>query len=145
MVFVVDKALIVIIFMYAVSTTVLAGQFLIGDVFGFTLVSPVTNVPMKSTLLGITNLNFFQSLEQNATQQQRPTIFSQVCPSCVTLANQVGFWGNVFWEVFLLLTGTYIFQVLVFFGVPGIIVIIILIPYYILLFRAVIGYVKNFF
>lgn len=137
MVFVVDKSLIIMIFMYSISFTVLAGQALIADAFHFTLISPVTNVPMKSTLLSIGNINNFQSIEQNATTAQRGTFYN--------LQNQVGYWGNLFFDIFLVLTGTQIFQVLVFFGIPGIFVLVILVPYYIFLFRTVLGYAKNFF
>ncbi len=147
MVFVVDKSLIVIIFMYAIGTMVLAGQYLIGDVFGFQLISPVTGVPMKSTFLTqIIDTNHLQTIEQNATTTQRTDFISNLCNSFTLGAcNQVEYWGNVFFDIFQILTGTEIWQILVFFGIPGIVALAILTPYYILLFRAIIGYAKNFF
>lgn len=139
--------------MYSISFTVIAGQYIIADVFQFTLVSPVTGAPMKPALLSIGNVNNFQSIEQNATYGSVPTsqqrsFFMQLCsniPVAGGVCSSVEFWGNLFFQIFLILTGTEIFQIIVFFGVPGIFALVMLAPYYILLFRALLGYAKNFF
>jgi len=142
MVFVVDKSLIIIIFMYSVSIVVLTGQYMIADVFNFTLVSPVTGAPMTSAIISDVNPNQIQSFENNATSTARPALFNcfglQIC-------TQLEFWGNLFFNIWTIMTGSKIWDILIFFGIPGIFVLAILTPYYILLFRTFIGYAKNFF
>lgn len=134
------------IYMFAISGMVLGGQYLVADVFHFDLTSPVTNKPMKSTFLALVDYNKFQAIGENATTTQRD-VFTQLCNGITGgTCSQVEWWGNLFFAVLNIMTGSAgIWDVLQFFGIPQLVENIVLIPYWILFFRAMLGYAKNFF
>ena len=49
--FVSDKSLMIILFMYSVGFMVFASQYIVGDVFGLQITSFDGKTPIKSTLL----------------------------------------------------------------------------------------------
>lgn len=130
--FMMEKALVVMIFLYAPGFSLLAGQYVIGDVYNITLVSPVTGQPIKSSLLSFINLSNVNTIEQNVTSTTRGSV----------VTNINSFLGMV-WELVLLLTGTYIFNILYLLGVPAIAIVGMVAIYFFLLIRAYFGYIRG--
>ena len=127
-----EKALIIIIFMYAMSFGMLSIQFILGDAFGITMTS-MTGVPIKSNLLSITNIDFLNTIGANVTATDPTTVRTDP----VTAAAQIAF------ELFLLITGTYIFNMLLLFDVPAVLVGGLILIYVFLMIRAIIGYLRG--
>lgn len=128
-----DKALFVIIFMYATSFSMLGAQFIIGDVLGITLTN-FQGQPVKLALLGFVNQDSFNAIQQNLTSTSR----SAISTANLVTAAQAGF------ELFQLVTGTYILTLLYFFGIPVIFVYGIMGIYGILVAMFIIGHIKDF-
>lgn len=133
MVFLMDKAIYAIVFMYAVSFSLFAAQYVIGDVLGITILGP-NGQPVNSNLLSITNTSQFNTISINGTSTLRPATSTQA----LTSAAQAGF------ELFQLLTGTYIFNLLLFFGIPLIMIYPISGIFGILAIRSMVGMIKEF-
>lgn len=133
----IEKALIVIIFMYSVSFAVLAGQYLIGDVFGITLKN-YNGDEIRTPLLDVIDQDTLNSVTlsiANANDTRDDTL------SALENAYQVGI--SVGFDLVMLLTGTYIFNLLWLLGVPPIIIAGMVIIYAILLGRALIAYIRG--
>ena len=132
MVFMMDKSLVIIIFMYLVSFSMLGAQYLFADVFGITLTNQNGQV-LKSnvwTFIKYGNLNSYATQITAANQT-------------VSFTNAVGQAGLLGWDLVTLATGTYIFNILVFFGVPYIIVWPLVLVYIILLGRSIMGWIRG--
>ena len=127
----IEKALIVIVFMYAVSFSLLGGQFLM-DTFGITMTSTDGTVISSSllTIVDVDNLNTVtnQLNTVNGTE-------AELDPFGVAAGLTV--------EILQLMTGTYVFNLLFLFGVPAIFVYGMVVLYAILLFRALIAYLRG--
>ena len=144
--FMIEKALIVIIAMYAIGFMLLVAQFVYADTFGLTLVS-WTNQPIKSALIGngttgILQVGSLNTLQQNVTSNTRSA----------TVTNPIGTAAGMAWEIMLLMTGTYIFNILYLLlgggdgahnSVAAIIVTPFVVIYVILLMRAIVGYIRG--
>ena len=128
----IEKALIIMIFMYASGFTLLGVQYVFADVVGLTLTSPVTGQQMKSNLLTYININNINQIQQNVTSTTRNSV----------VTNINSFLGMV-WELVLLLTGTYIFNILQLLGVPSIMIAGFVALYFFLLIRAYFGYIRG--
>lgn len=133
-----EKALVIIIFMYGTSFSLLGAQYVIGDVFGSTLTSPVTGQAIKSNLIGngtngILNVGIINQQQVNITSNSRSN----------TVSNPIGTAAGMAWEIMQILTGTYVFNVLYLLGVPAIFISGIVIIYVILLARAIVAYVRG--
>ena len=127
----IEKALIAIVFMYAVSFSLLGGQFVM-DSFGITMTN-TNGVEIRSSLLGIVdtdNLN---------------TVTGQLTGVNGTEAGEdpFGVAAVLTVELLQLMTGTYIFNILFLFGVPAIFVYGMVVLYALLLFRALIAYLRG--
>jgi hypothetical protein len=128
----IEKALIVIIFMYSTSFGILAAQFLWADMVGIELVN-ADNVglgPSIETILDIDQINTSTSGIVNLNQ-------TGVTQDPISTA------ANLTWDILQLLTGTYIFNVLALLGIPAIVIAGLVIIYTMLLFRALIGYLRG--
>jgi len=128
-----------VMFMYAVSFSMLAGQYMIGDVFGITIRN-YQGDEMKSNLLTFIDQNQLNAVTTNianATDAQNSTL------AAVENAFQVGF--NVGVELVTILTGTYIFNVVYFFLGPDSAIIIagLVILYALLVGRALIALIRG--
>ena len=144
--FMIEKALIVIIACYAVGFMLIVVQWVYADTFGLTLVS-WTGVPIKSALLGngtsgILQIGSLNTLQQNVTSNTRSA----------TVNNPIGTAAGMAWELMTLMTGTYIFNVLYLIlgggdGPHNSIAAVIVAPfvsiYVMLLMRAIIGYIRG--
>lgn len=128
----IEKALIIIIFMYSMSFSMLGVQYILGDTFGITMTS-MTGVPLKSNLLSITDIDTLNILGANVTGTNATVIRTDPITAAAEMA----------YEVFLLITGTYIFNMLLLFDVPVVFVAGLILIYVMLMMRAVIGYLRG--
>ena len=133
--FVSDKSLMIIIFMYAVGFMMFSAQYLIGDVFGLQITSFDGKTPIKSNLLNILQTGKLQTFENNLN---------------ITASNQGNYVANVIFsagsvafEVALLGTGTYVFYMLGLFGIPTVVTFPLLAIYIILLARTLLSYIRG--
>jgi len=123
-----SKAPIIWMFMIFLSGSVLTVQFILGDVFGITLTN-FEGVPLKSNILSIIDIDEINLRELNIVEgnfTENTTSFNRVEDSAVASA-------YVAWEALQLVSGTYIFQVLLLFGMPDILVAFMVIVYVFLL------------
>lgn len=97
--------------MYSLSVMLLVGQWAIADVFGIQLTDFYGN-PLKVTTLSLVNQGQGNSIQTNATCTSLSCIVTNVVS---TTSNQVG-------QLIQLFTGTLIFNVLYYLGVPAIMV-----------------------
>jgi hypothetical protein len=140
----IDKALIMIMFMYALSFSLYAGQYMLADPYGITLTTIPTpdspnGVPIKLHLKAFIDEGAFNQRTANISEgnfTSNSTYYDRV-ETFTTAAAFVG------WELVQLLTGTYVFQILVLFGVPDLFVTMIIALYTLLLARAIIGYIRG--
>ena len=133
----IEKSLFIILFMYFLSFGFLGMQYVIGDVFHITMTN-FEGVPMQPALLSIVDqdaLNDVTTNIANATDAENSTL------DAITNAFQLGY--NVGKDLVLLMTGTYIFNVLYLLGVPAIIIVGMVIIYVLLLGRTLIAYIRG--
>ena len=97
--------------MYSLSVMLLVGQWTIADVYGIQLQDIYGN-PLKGTTLSLINQGQGNTVQQNATCATLSCIISNVTN---TTTNQVI-------QLIQLFTGTLIFNVLYYLGVPAIMV-----------------------
>lgn len=128
----IEKSLIIIIFMYSVSFSMISGQYILGDVFGITIVN-FEGVEIRSNLLDVINEGNLNSVTGNLNTLNQTTIES----------NPVTAAGELVWDIITLLTGTYIFNLLALLGVPNIFIAGMVVIYSIMLFRTLIGYLRG--
>jgi len=134
----IDKALMVIIFMYAVGFSIVGIQFTLADVFGITLTN-MEGQPVDSALRGFLKqdeLNIRSSNIVTANFTANSTFYDRV----ETFTTGAAF---VAWELITLMTGTYIFYIMILFGIDEIFVIGFLALYLMLLARAIVGYIRG--
>lgn len=128
----IEKALIAIIFMYCSSFGILAAQFLWADMIGITLVNQ-DGVAIGPSIQEIVNINQINTSTGNIVNMNQ----TQTTTDPITQA------ANLTWDILQILTGTYVFSVLALLGIPAIIIAGLVIIYSILLFRALIGYLRG--
>ena len=128
----IEKALIIIIFMYSTSFGLLAAQFLWADMVGITLVNQ-ENVAIGSSVESIIHLDQINISTSSVVNMNKTQ----------TIADPIATAANMTWEILQILTGTYIFSILALFGIPSIVIAGLVIIYSMLLFRALIGYLRG--
>ncbi len=122
-----SKALIIWIFMFFFGAMGLVAQFT-ADTIGYTI-KTFDGLPLESNILGIIdideiNIRTANIVEANFTENT--TAFNRVEDPQIASA-------YVAWELIQLITGTYIFNLLVLFGVDVIMVVPMVIVYVLLL------------
>lgn len=134
----IEKALIVIIFMYATSMSILGAQYVLADAFGWTLTN-FDGEPIESHLVGFVNEDELNTRTSNvaAANFTGNTTYYDRIETFTTSAAYVA------WELITLLTGTYIFNIMWLMGVPIHFVLIFVTLYILLLARAIIGYIRG--
>lgn len=140
--FMMEKAMVIIVFMWAIGFSLLGVQYVFGDVLGITLTSPVNNAPVKSCILSgcptfgvnapIYNVTTMNQIQSNVTATSRTSV----------VGNINSFLGMV-WELILLLTGTYVFYMLYLLGVPSVFCVGMVGLYFFFLIRAFFGYIRG--
>lgn len=123
---------------YSISFSALGFQYVVGDVFGFTITSFDGRI-VKSEILDWINQSYLNTVTRNivtANFTENTTAFNKVIDSTIAAA-------YVGWELVTLMTGTYVFNLLYLLGVPPIYIAGMVILYVFLLGRTVIGYIRG--
>jgi|APSaa5957512535_1039671.scaffolds.fasta_scaffold111497_2 hypothetical protein len=128
----IEKPLIIIVFLYASSFGLLGAQYVLADTFGIALVN-FEGVEIQSNLLDIINEDSLNSVTGNLNTLNQTTIETDP----ITAA------GELLWDVLTILTGTYVFNLLSLLGVPDIIIAGMVIIYAIMLFRTLIALLRG--
>ena len=128
----IEKALIVIIFMYSTSFGLIGAQFLWADMIGIELVNQ-NGIGIGTTVQDIINLDTINTSTTSIVNLNQTT----------TTGDPITTAANLTWDILQILTGTYVFSILSLFGIPAVIIAGLVIIYSILLFRALIGYLRG--
>jgi len=134
----IEKSLIIIITIYAISFSALGFQYVIGDLFGFTITN-YRGEEIKSDILDWIDESYLNQLSQNvvtANFTENETAFNKVIDSTIAAA-------YVGWELVQLITGTYVYNHHYHLGVPPIFIAGMVILYVFLLGRTIIGYIRG--
>lgn len=122
------KSLIIVISMYALSVMLLVGQWAIADVFGLTI-TDFYGHPLTPTVLSLVNVGSLNSFQGNVTNTNPATLNVNTITTTATML----------WQLFQLASGTLIFNVLFYLGVPAILVSGMTIVYFIFLMILVVS------
>ena len=134
----IEKALIVIMFMYAAGFGILAVQFVLADVFDINLKN-FEGADIKSNIVNIIRLDTLNELQAKIISgnfTENTTAFDRV-EQAVTAA------AFVAWELILLMSGTYIFNIMLLLGIPAPIIGGLVVLYILLLARAIMAYIRG--
>lgn len=133
----IDKSLYIIIFFYASGFMLLGVQYVLGDVYHIEMTN-LDGDPLQSSILQIINTNNINSITSNianATDAENSTLDS------IVNAFQLGY--NIGIEFAFLLTGTYIFNIMYFFGIPVIVIAGFVALYLFCVGRTLIAYIRG--
>ncbi len=131
----INKPLYIIIFVYCVSFSMLGAQFL-ADSYGIVMVNQDGN-PIKSEVIDnirIDNLNVMTKEIITNQTEERETEFT---------LDPIFAGASIAWELFLLLTGTYVFNIMFQFGIPVIFIVPISAIYLIMLANTLIAKIRG--
>ena len=117
--------------MYCTSFGLLGGQFM-ADSYGLTLRAP-DGTAIKANILDFVNVDNINTRTSNVTQSNETAFILDPIIAGATIA----------WQFFLLLTGTYIFNLLYLFGVPTIFIAGMVIIYSFLLINTLIAKIRG--
>lgn len=132
MVFVIEKSLIIIMFFYASAFCLLGAQFIWADVFHITMTN-FQGQPLKNNLLNDIHTNTFNTVSNTVIQTNQTTVgFDAIAAA-----------ANIAWDLILLISGTYIFDLLLQLGVPGLFVALFVGLYIFLLARSILGWIRG--
>jgi len=127
----IDKPLFIIVVMYCTSFGLLGGQFM-ADSYGLTLRTP-DGTAIRAELLDIVRVDNINTRTSNVTQSNETAFILDPVIAGATIA----------WQFFLLLTGTYIFNLLYLFGIPTIFIAGMVIVYSFLLINTLIAKIRG--
>jgi len=128
----IEKSLYIMIFMYATSFSILGVQFVIGDVMGVEM-TDINGDPLKSSILTTIQVDQLNTSAQNVIGTNQTAVTQDPITAAAGIA----------WELILLMTGTYVFQIAYLLGIPSIIVAGMVLLYIILLMRTIIAYLRG--
>lgn len=132
-----EKALFIVIVMYIGSFGFLTMQYVYADFFGMTMTS-FSGVPIKPAILGFIDTAKFNQIS-NTVLNINSTTNSTL--DGINRAFTMG--SSLALEAFELITGTYIFNLLFLFDVPGITIAGLVAIYFILAIRQLISIIRN--
>jgi hypothetical protein len=136
----IDKALIIVFVFYALGFMIIGLEYSVNQVYHVEMVSPLTGEPMETSSI----VGYLQNSEFNAQTEQ---IVTANFTTNSTFFNKVETFTTgaayVAWELIGLMTGTYIFNIMLQMGVPAWFVTAFVALYILLLARAIIGYVRG--
>lgn len=132
MVFMIEKSLIIIIFLYAASFSLLGAQYIWADVFHITMTN-TAGQPLKNNLLTDIHPTTLNTISNSTLQTNSQNIIANVVQNAAGVA----------WDLVLLVTGTYIFDVLAQVGVPTIFIVGFVAIYVFLLMRSILGWIRG--
>jgi hypothetical protein len=133
----IEKPLYIVITVYCISFSVLAGQYFINEFMDITLTN-WEGAPIKANILALSNMT-----ELNALAADFSGAESQSNSTLAPIENAFNIGLNIGWEILTLLTGTYIFNFMYFMGVPWYFVAGMSIVYFFMLGRTIIAYVRG--
>jgi hypothetical protein len=128
----IEKSLYIMIFMYSISFSILGAQFIVGDVMGVEM-TDINGDPLKSSILTTIQVDQLNTSAQNVIGTNQTSIVSDPITAAAGIA----------WELILLMTGTYVFQIAYLLGIPSILVAGMVLLYIILLMRTIIAYLRG--
>src|SRR5574340_1164261 len=137
MVFVSDKSLLIIMFMYAIGFGILTAQYVYADVYGIVL-KDFQGKPIKDIFIQISNINTIQT-EQTQLNQINST---KLATDPIGVASAI---SGIALTLVELASGTYIFDIMYHLGVPLIFIVGLVGLYIFLLARAVLGWIRGVF
>lgn len=120
------------IFMYSISFSILGAQFIVGDIMGVEM-TDINGDPLKSSILTTIQVDQLNTSAQNVIGTNQTSIVSDPITAAAGIA----------WELILLMTGTYVFQIAYLLGIPSILVAGMVLLYIILLMRTIIAYLRG--
>lgn len=135
----IDKSIMIIIFMYGASISFLTIEYVMIDVFHIEVTNYAGQQLTGAFVTTQLNLEAFNSISQeisNGTFNQNTTFYNKVETYATAGA-------AIAWNFVSLLTGLYVFNLLTFLGVPLPFVIGIAILYVFLLARTIIGLLQR--
>ena len=118
--------------MYATSFSILGVQFIIGDVMGVEM-TDINGDTLKSSILTTIQIDQLNTSAQNVIGTNQTAVTTDPITAAAGIA----------WELILLMTGTYVFQIAYLLGIPSIIVAGMVLLYIILLMRTIIAYLRG--
>tara|TARA_B110000014_G_scaffold227169_1_gene186865 strand:- start:346 stop:738 length:393 start_codon:yes stop_codon:yes gene_type:complete len=128
----IEKSLYIMIFMYSISFSILGAQFIVGDIMGVEM-TDINGDPLKSSILTTIQVDQLNTSAQNVIGTNQTSIVSDPITAAAGIA----------WELILLMTGTYVFQIAYLLGIPSILVAGMVLLYIILLMRTIIAYLRG--
>lgn len=135
----IDKSILIIIFMYGASISFLTIEYVMVDVFHITVTNYAGQQMTGAFVTTQLNLEAFNSISQeieNGTFNQNTTFYNKIETYATAGA-------AVAWNFISLLTGLYVFNLLTFLGVPLPFVTGLAILYVFLLARTIIGLLQR--
>ncbi len=136
----IDKALIIVFTFYALGFMMVGMEYSVNQVYHVDMVSPLTGEPMPSSAI----VGYLQNAQFNESTGE---IVTANFTSNSTFYNKVETFTTgaayVAWELVGLMTGTYIFNMMLLIGIPAWFVTAFIALYILLLARAIIGYVRG--
>ncbi len=131
----IEKSLVIIIFMYSSSFALLGMQYTIADSFGLNLVGA------NGADISSETLDFIKLVELNARTE---AMFGENVNKTQMGLEPIIFAAGLVVEIFTLLTGTYIFLILFHvLGIPPIWIGGFVILYFFLLMRTIVAYLRG--
>lgn len=124
--------------MYALSFSLLIGQFVFADIMDKTMYSSISGTPLSQAVLQYINTDTLNTITTSVVNVNATT------PNTFTgieRAFQLGM--TVGLQLFQILTGTYIFNLLLILGVPALAILAIVMIYVFLLIRGAMSYFRN--
>jgi len=118
--------------MYSISFSILGAQFIVGDIMGVEM-TDINGDPLKSSILTTIQVDQLNTSAQNVIGTNQTSIVSDPITAAAGIA----------WELILLMTGTYVFQIAYLLGIPSILVAGMVLLYIILLMRTIIAYLRG--
>ena len=125
------KAIIIILFMYSLSFSMLSVQYMYADVLG-TDIKNFEGVVMKSEVLEYVDTGAINTATSNIVGTNSTSVVNNPVSA-----------AGIAWEIIQLMSGTYIFNLLVLFGIPEIMVAGMTILYVILLAFTIVSYIRG--
>lgn len=139
-----ENALSIMMFMWAVGFSIIGVQYVIADVADVTIVN-YQGQPIKSHIVSQLNEQEVNRITENIVTGRY--VNADGTPANTTYYDRVETYGTaaaaVAWELIELISGTYIFSILVVLGVPIIFVTALAALYFLLLARAIVGYIRG--
>ena len=137
----INKSISVMIFMYALTTSLLAMQYIVADAYDITLTN-YKGESLAPPLLNLAKVSNFDTASANiigtnfnGTVDGRP--FDKVVDFNQSMAYSV-------FQYISILSGTYVFYIMFFLGIPMIVVSGFMLLYSLLLIRTIVGVLRGF-